>query len=269
MKYLILICSSLLAMQLSFAQEVNPPQEDRMPENTYNLNHIRWNLVPLLSGNITLEYERVLNKKIAVAAAVGWRPSGKMPYRSVLTDIIADETVNTFLQDLETSTTSFTPEVRFYLSKRGYGNGFYIAPYMKFAKYDFNVPYAYDVTIAYQGQVLYDRQETILFKGDLSTFSMGLSAGFKFRLTKNIHLDWRILGPGYGQSRGNLAGRITLNADEQNGLNQQLEELQESLDDLPLKFNVDFSVHGNGADIKVNKSPWANIRSGLSIGFSF
>lgn len=269
MKSLIITLFLAVASSLTFGQEGKSNSTDCPPYGPNNLNFVRLNLVPLISGNISLEYERVLSKKIAVGTAISWRPSSSLPYRSFITDVVGDADVNVFLDGMKTSSTAITPEVRFYLSRKGYGNGFFVAPYMKFAKYDFAVPYDFDVTIEYQGNEYYSRQETIELGGDLSTFSVGLSAGFNFKLAKNIHLDWRIIGPGYGQSRGNLSGRMALNAEEQAGLNQQLEDLKQSLQDLPLSFDIDYDVNGEGANINLNRSPWANIRSALSIGFSF
>ena len=269
MKTLIITLAIVLVNSLSFGQEGKYNSADLPPYGSNNLNFVRLNFVPLLSGNIALEYERGLNKKIAVGTAISWRPSSGLPYRSVITDIVDDTDVNVFLDGMKTSSRAITPEVRFYLSRKGYGNGFYVAPYLKLAKFDFAVPYAFDVSLNYQGQEYYSRNETIELGGDLSTFSVGLSAGFNFKLAKNIHLDWRIIGPGYGQSRGNLSGRMALNAEEQDGLRQQLEDLQQSLQELPLPFDIDYNVSGQGADIKLNRSPWANIRSGLSLGFSF
>jgi len=232
-------------------------------------NFIKLNLLSIAGGKISVEYERVLSKRIAAAIAVNLRPEHGLPFKSSIMDLVDDTEINSLLDGMKSSSTAITPEIKFYLSKKGYGRGFYLAPYVKYAKFNYSAPYTYDVSIERQGQLLYDREETIGLKGDLSTVTAGISAGVNFKLTNHFFLDWRIIGPGYGTSKGNLAGKMALNADEQAGLSDQLGNLKESLNDLPVKFEIDYKVHENGADITLNKSPWANIRSGLSIAYKF
>ena len=245
-------------------------QESVETENTLEQpNFVKLNLLTLLGGKISVEYERVLSKKFAVGVALNLRPESELPFKSRIMDIVDDSEVNSLLDGMKSSSTAIVPEFKYYLSKKGYGQGFYLAPYVKYAKFNYSAPYTYDVSIEYQGQMVYDREETISLKGDLTTVTAGISAGINFRLKDNIFLDWRIIGPGYGMSKGNLAGKMALNADEQAGLRDQLGDLKESLNDLPLKFKMDYNVHANGADITLNKSPWGNIRSGLSIAYKF
>jgi hypothetical protein len=232
-------------------------------------NFVKLNLLTLLGGKISVEYERVLSKRFAVGVAVNLRPESGLPFKSRIIDLVDDSEINSLLDGMKSSSTAIVPEIKYYLSKKGYGQGFYLAPYVKYAKLNYTAPYTYDVSIDYQGQMVYDREETISLKGDLTTVTAGVSAGINFRLKDNIFLDWRIIGPGYGMSKGSLAGKMALNADEQAGLRDQLGELKESLNDLPLKFKMDYNVHANGADITLNKSPWGNIRSGLSIAYKF
>ncbi|MBD1428225.1 DUF3575 domain-containing protein [Sphingobacterium litopenaei] len=264
MKNILLAFAFLLSWTGVKAQEISNT-EDALEKP----NFVKLNLLTLVGGKISVEYERVLNKRFAVGAAVNLRPENSLPFKSSIMDIVDDSEINSLLDGMKSSSTAIIPEVKYYLSKKGYGQGFYLAPYVKYAKLNYSAPYTYDVSVDYQGQLVYDREETISLKGDLTTFTAGISAGINFKLKNNIFLDWRIIGPGYGTSKGSLSGKMTLNADEQAGLREQLGELKESLNDLPLKFKMDYTVHGNGADITLNKSPWASIRSGLSIAYKF
>lgn len=261
-----ILLTLVLALACITAKAQVATEEERTLENP---NVVRLNLLTLIGGKISVEYERILSKRIAVGAAVNLRPESGLPFRSTLIDLVDDSEVNSLLDGMKSSSTAFVPEVRFYLSKNGYGRGFYLAPYAKFAKLNYSAPYTYNVEVNFQGESVYDREEVINLKGDLSTVTAGLSAGINFKLTKNIFLDWRIIGPGYGSSKGGLNGKMTLDAKEQDGLREQLGSLKESLNDLPLKFEMDYQVDANGAEITVNKSPWASIRSGLSIAYKF
>ena len=262
-KILLLIAVSLVVISVS-AQEIVKNEE-----KTEKSNFVKINLLAITGGKYAFEYERVLAKKLAVTVAFGLRPENKLPFSSQISDLIDDQEINSFIAGMKTSGIDITPEVKFYLSKSGFGKGFYLAPYAKFANVDFIIPYTYDVNIDFEGESVYDREEQIELKGDLKTFTAGLSAGFNFKLAKNIFLDWKIIGPGYGQSKGDVLGKMVLNADEQIGLREQLGDLKESLNDLPVKIDIDYNVHNNGADIKLNKSPWASMRTGLSISYRF
>lgn len=245
------------------AQESN--QADLIDGN----NLVKLSLSSLLFGRYSLEYERVLSKKLSVGLAYSIRPEKALPFKSKVLDIIDDDEVSNLLTDFKSSSRSFTPEFRFYLGKKGYGNGFYIAPYAKFSTFNLQTPYFYDVAIEVGGVPVYDREESIDLEGKVTAFTAGVSFGFNIKVAKGLYLDWRVLGPGYGSAKGDISGNMALNQDEQDGLNEQLSNLQESLEDMPLKIKMDYTVNGQGAAIKVTNSPWANLRSGISLAYRF
>lgn len=232
-------------------------------------NLVKINGLTLLGGKFSAEYERLLTDRIAVGAAVSFRPENGLPFGSQIRKWVDSDEVDRLLNNLTTSNFSITPEVRFYTSSRGAFGGFYVAPYVKFASYDLAVPYEFDLELEQHGQMLYDRTETIPLKGQIQSFTGGVSVGFNFRLSDRFYLDWRIIGPGYGSSKGDIAGNMVLNADEQAALREALRELEYELDDLPLSLKVEHEVNGDGASIRVVRSPWASIRSGLSVSYRF
>ena len=259
----------VFAMVLLLSSGLVQAQVAENPEGSLeNPNFVKLNVMALAGGKFSLEYERVLTKRIGVAVAFNLRPEKGLPFSSKIMDLVDDDEVNSLLDGMKSSSIGFAPEVKFYLSKKGYGRGFYLAPFVKYAKFDYSAPYNFNYYFEENGYSE-QRNETIPLSGDLTTVTAGLSAGVNFKLSNRIFLDWRIIGPGYGLSKGTLGGDITLNQYEQDGLREQLGDLKESLNDLPLKFKMDYKVDGNGADITLNKSPWANIRSGLSISYKF
>jgi hypothetical protein len=151
---------------------------------------------------------------------------------------------------------AITPEVRFYLSKKGYGHGFYLAPFYRFAKYKTST-----LSFDYEGA---STSGTINLSGDLTTHTGGLLIGSQWTLGKHVCLDWWIFGPHYGSGSGEFTGTSSqpLTTDEQNDLRQKLEDL-----DIPLTDKT-INVNANGASMKLD-GPWAWIRTGLSLGVRF
>jgi hypothetical protein len=142
--------------------------------------------------------------------------------------------------------------MRFYVGKKGALRGFYLGPFVNFSRYNADLLYEYD-----DGTT-----KNIPLSGNVNTLTGGLMIGAQWKLSQAISLDWWILGPNYGISRGDLSGRKTLTPSEQQSLRDELNDL-----DIPLtKFT--YEVNGNGADIHF-KGPWAGIRAGLCIGINF
>lgn len=262
--WLILLTFCALAGSLSVVQA----QTDTLEvDNRRNL--VKLNALTLVAGKFSVEYERLLTNRIAAGAAISIRPNGSIPFRSTVKNIVDDEDINILIDDLRSSSFSITPEVRFYMAKRGAFRGFYLAPYFKYASYGTSLPYDFEVVVAQDGAILYSRDETIPLSGNVRSFTGGVSFGANFKLSRDFYLDWRVLGPGYGLARGNISGRMALSPLEQDELRHSLEELKRDLADLPLTIEIEHEVHENGADIRVQRSPWAAIRSGLSLSYRF
>lgn len=233
-------------------------------------NMVKFNVLPLLGGKFAFEYERHITDRISAGAAISLRPEKKLPFQSTVEDFVDDEDLNKLISDFKSSNFSITPEVRFYLSKRGLFKGFYMAPYVKYASYKASVPFDFDVTVEEAGAPLYTRTETIPLNGTITSFTGGFSMGFNFKLSRQFHLDWRLIGPGYGSGKGKVAGTMALNPDEQQALREGMEDLKVDMSDLPLGgIKMEYDIHDNGADIHIKRSPWAAVRTGLSIGYRF
>jgi len=230
-------------------------------------NLVKFNMLTLFGGKYSVEYERLLTNRIAVGTAVSFRPEKGLPFADRVREYVDGDEMDLILNDLTTSNFSITPEVRFYTSSRGPFRGFYIAPYAKYASYEMAMPFEFEVDA--EDEFGYERKETIPLNGSIRSFTGGLSFGFNFKLVDNVHLDWRIIGPGYGSSKGDISGTMGLNADEQAALREGLNELEVELEDLPVPLTIEHEVDGNGANIRIVKSPWASIRSGLSISYRF
>lgn len=229
------------------------------PERTEEKkNIIKLNLMALPLKNFSFQYERVLSKHVSLALGVRTMPSSTLPFQSTfisIADVTDQQTIDN-LTKFKTGNFALTPEVRFYLSKKGYGRGFYIAPYYRYAKFsseELPVEYTSGNTTA-----------TIRLKGDVATHNAGLLFGAQWKLGKAVSLDWWILGAHYGQSNGTLTGTPSqaLTQQEQTDLRSEIESLE-----IPLT-KIKAEVTANSAKA-IFDGPWAGIRSGLTLGIRF
>ena len=238
-----LICSGV------YAQD----KKKKQPENAFKVN-----LTALALKNYSFQYERVINRKISFALAFRTMPETSLPFKKTILDLSNnDPDTKDVLDALQLSNTAITPEIRLYLSKKGYGRGFYIAPFYRYASFKANnVKFSYTNTL--------NTESDIFLSGKVTANTGGLLFGSQYTIGKHICLDLWILGPHYGSGNGNFSGITStpLTPTEQNELRQQLEDF-----DIPLT-NKTVIVTANGATVKLD-GPWGGIRSGLSLGIRF
>lgn len=231
---------------------------DRLPSPAVQkANLIKTNATAYAFRNINLTYERILSKTFSLSAGFSTMPQGKVPFIDYFAS--AEEQ----LRDVEVSHQGLTLEGRFYVGKKGYGEGFYLAPYARHG--NVNAPdFIYHYT--YSDALVGEQEIPLTVKGDASGISGGLLLGTQFLLglKKNFVIDLWILGAHYGGGSGDFSARspYTLSQEQQNQLKKELEDL-----DIPMvKYTV--KTNANGADISMD-GPWAGLRSGLSVGFKF
>lgn len=246
MKKILLMISLVLFSQFLLAQ-------DDTDSIVVKKNMVKLNLPALALKNFTVQYERAVAKKISVAATVRYMPDGSIPLKSTFVKLADNPDTERQLNNLTVGNFAVMPEVRFYLGRKGVFHGFYLGPFVSFARYNAELLYEYDDA----GTV-----KNIPLKGTVNSVTGGLMIGVQKKLGKNIYLDLWILGANYGSSKGDISGKKTLTASEQQSLKDELASL-----DIPLaKFT--YAVDGNGATVNF-KGPWAGVRSGICIGFNF
>ncbi len=249
MKRMLIMLMVVLTANTAMAQKENDTTHQKK-------NIIKLNLFALGLKNISVQYERVVSRKVSVGLGIRYMPDGSLPFKSVFKNIIEEEgDANTINQvdNIVLGNFAITPEVRFYTGKKGAPKGFYIAPFVRFARYNTKLPFTYD-----DGGV----KKSIDLAGSLSTVTGGILFGKQWQLGKRIYLDWWLMGPQYGTSNGKIDGKKTMTPSEQSSL-------REELDDLDIPFTkITYTVDGNGAVVNF-KGPWAGLRSGLCIGINF
>jgi hypothetical protein len=214
-------------------------------------NVIKINLSALLMRNISVQYERKISPKMALALDIHLLPFGKLPYQSVVSDIV--DVSNIDFTRANIGAFGIIPELRFYPGKKGALRGFYFGPFVSYSRYKTDLPINYS-------------SKTGIFNGDISTITGGLQIGIQSKLSKKIYLDIWIIGPNYGGSSGNLVFKGNLDEVEQSALRFSIQDVK---DNFPIKFIKSYKVDQNGGDINV-KGPWAGLRgAGINLGFRF
>jgi hypothetical protein len=209
-------------------------------------NVIKFNPTPMLlwsTKNITLSYERILNKKQSIALTLGY-----LEFPSLFKDTIAKVMAITSRSKYGINVAL---EYRFYLMKRNVRpipDGLYIAPFASYYGYYFSN----DVNII---QVAVDSAG--LVKGNFYVFNTGIELGYQFVFWKRLTLDLVFIGPAASYYGGGLNLSASLN----------LEDLKTINEDLYNKLKEKYPMIG---DFVVNKSFKSNGKIDLfSIGFRY
>lgn len=221
-------------------------------------NILKLNVPALFIKNFSLQYERAISEKNALALGLRYMPESGLPIKSTIKALIDNTDTWRNARNLRTSNFSITPEYRFYLGKRVF-QGFYLAPFAKYTHYTAELPFQFDVKHPVTGETI---NEMIPLQGSVNTYTAGLLIGAQWKLSRVLSLDWWILGPNYGASKGQVTGNRSLNEYEQQYLRDKLERLK-----VPLTKKK-YIVDENGTQIDFNGG-WAGVRAGLSLGIRF
>ncbi|MEI6682567.1 MAG: DUF3575 domain-containing protein [Bacteroidota bacterium] len=167
----------------------------------FHKNVIKINPTPMLLWsvkNLTLSYERVLNKRQSISIMIGY-----LEFPSLFKDNIANLVNITSKQKWGIN---LALEYRFYLMKRNarpVPDGIYIAPYASY--YGFHFRNGLDLLrtdIDSAGQI----------KGNFYVFNLGVELGYQFVFWKRFTVDFVLIGPSLSYYGGgvNLTGNINL-----------------------------------------------------------
>ena len=249
MKIKLLLFCALFSFSAAFSQV-----SDSAYVGFGHKNMIKTNITAYAFKNINLSYERVISKRFSLSATYAVMPTGKIPYVETFLD--GDDLGD--VKNIEMSYNAFTFEPRFYLGKKGFGRGFYLAPYYRYSKVDFE-NYNYDFESG-------GLEIPVVISGNMSGNSFGILIGNQWMLgeKKNWIIDFSIAGGHYGFLNGDLAAKsnIILTPQMQQDLQNELDNL-----DVPL-VKIKATANANGATAKLD-GPWAGLRFGLSLGYAF
>jgi hypothetical protein len=241
---LLLICGSYFTAQSQ--------QKDSIKvDNKKNI--LKINVAALVFRNISVQYERKIGKKTTIAINGKLIPFGDIPFKSNFRDAIDIPSVKVDL--FKMGLTGITGELRWYIGKKGAFRGFYLAPFINYNQYKSEVPVNY-----------MNGAKTGIFKGNNSSLTAGLQLGAQWRLGNHLYLDWWILGPNYGSTKGDLVLVTPLNDIEQVSMEFELEKIRIAT---PIDIIESYKVTATGATAVI-KGPWAGIRAmGFGLGYRF
>lgn len=250
MKKYALLTVLIMAVSLNLNAQL---QKEYIPKNIFKVN-----LTALVLNNYMGQYERVLGKRVSVAISYRTMPESSVPFKSFILNQIDDPEgdAEEILNNLKLSNYAITPEIRFYMGKKGYGRGFYIAPFYRHSYIKGkNMTFDYDVD---------NQTHTLTMSGDIKGDTFGLMFGAQWSLAKNICLDWWILGPHVGPGKGTFKGvsTETLTTAMQDEIRRSLEDI-----DIPL-YDKSVTVNSSGATMVLDGLT-AGVRAGISLGIKF
>jgi len=230
-----------------------------------DVNVAKINILALPFRNISLQYERLVSRKISVAVGLRVIPKGEFPMLGVFESYIDDAETFDELQHIHISNQAITIEPRFYFGRHDGPRGFYIAPYGRYSTYGLGFD-QFEYTVGVEDEAGNYREEThtMALDGKISGITGGVLFGSQWRIGRWVYLDWWILGPAYGAAKGKLSGvsSVPLDPRAQSALEEELESLE-----IPM-VNTEAHVDSKGARLDM-KGPWAGIRTGLAVGIRF
>jgi len=239
----------LFLIVYSFTASAQNENTDAIPGK----NIIKLNLPALALKNISVQYERAVARKITLATTVRFMPEGSIPLKNAVIDLADDVDFKRQINNLSIGNVAVIPEVRFYLGKKGAFRGFYVAPFASIARYNAKLLFEYDDA---------GTTKNIPLDGSVNTITGGIMFGAQWKLSKRLYLDWWILGPNYGSSKGDIIGRKSLTPSEQQSVRDELAGFEVPLTEFT------YVVDANGATVNFN-GPWAGVRSGICLGIRF
>lgn len=266
MKKTLLYLGLLLGVGVAQAQEGSTftPQEGAILDGK---TIVKTNLFGYAVKSYSLSVERIITKRISLQAGYSRLPESKVGFGI---DKLASE-----LSSAELSSTSYSLDLRFYLSRRGYGHGFYLQPYFRHEQHNVN-----GFRLDYKSSTLasgLNESHPYTVSGSLKSSSFGLAVGAQwlFGKKKNFLIDWTIIGAHYsGNAKTNLNGVLDAGASI---TSKEVEDYKKDIENFVsdtkvLKSeNLVFDVKDGGKQINttLSKHPYLFLRASLSLGFRF
>ena len=238
-------------------------QNDYTINDKPSKNFVKFNLTSLALKNYSLQYERVLSKRVSAAVSFSIMPERTIPSVNLLvkgvnmiTDELDTETED-IIRNVLISSYTITPEIRFYLGKKGYSTGFYLSLFYRYGHFE-----ASNIAIPYKNDL--EEDITINTGGTITSHTGGFMTGYQWGLGKHMCLDLQLFGPHFGVSSGDFRGvpSSPLSAQDQIDIEDKFIKI-----DSPL---LEQTITATTDEVKMLfDGPWGGIRFALALGVKF
>lgn len=222
-------------------------------------NVVKLNFSSLAFGNASFQYERIFGGRISFAAGISYMPETGLPFAGLLMDQYGhSEDAKNAIETTRLSVFSFTPEIRFYLSRNA-PSGIYLAPFARYTIMEMNQVYAFTAS---NGLRYYPDVD-----GSLNYFAGGLLLGYQIPVGNRINIDLWIAGPYVGSMNGSFVAidyKADMNETIRNDLKRDIENFE-----IPL-VTIDATVDKpNQVDVLLGGGVLGVRAMGFAVGFRF
>lgn len=252
-------CKLFVFSALLFAgSAIKAQQAETLPPAADKKNILKMNLSSLVFKNFSFQYERVIAPKMSVGLGISVMPKTGLPFASTLKDQYGNNSdAARAIDETRLSNFAITPEIRFYLGKKMAPTGFYVAPYMRYNKLNFDQVYTFTPSD--------NKLHTANITGDFTNIGGGLMFGAQWNLSKSLTLDWWIAGAAVGSAKATLSG-----TDPQGIPAQDRADIERDLEDFDFPgYTVESTVGANQINVNM-KGTYYGVRAfGLALGIKF
>lgn len=223
-------------------------------------NSLKFNLSSLIVKNYSISYERTLSKHTSLLLNGRYMPNGLIPFADQLKNTSNDPGPD--FTKFTLGNTAYTAEFRYYFGKKPQ-NGFYAAPYIRQANFEFAVPMEIEIEDPTTGFVTANKTQ---FNGNLSSFSGGLLLGIQKHLSKIFVLDLWLVGAHAGITTGKVTASLNpyINTILQAELAKNIEDTKK---DSPIPF--DYTVSQDKVIFNANSIAPGIRGLGFNLGIKF
>lgn len=234
-------------------------------------NAIKFNVAGPLTQTYSLQYERLLTKKISFNNTFFYRQKSLIPFGNQVDTLVKRYGVGLtgikfnyiFMDEAKVGVKGYSPELRFYLGKKK--NRPFVALFGQYEDFDMAVPAS--LSVLYKGLIV-DVKTPVNFT--FNTLSGGVLIGKQWKWNR-MGLDLVVIGPHFGKAKAFYAVAQTellskLSEDERMYLKDKIIE----------RFGLSgqyfaLDIAGEKAEIKsVNPIPYLGIRGlGVNLSYSF
>jgi hypothetical protein len=249
----LLMCCLLFASQFATSQKTEVFEIPKVKKNIVKIN-----LSSLIFLNASLQYERVIKTNMSVALGISLMPKTQLPFAGTLQDQYGEnEDAKRAIENTKLGNFSITPEFRWYVGQKGAPNGFYLAPFVRYNRMTFDQIYEFNTNNGLHRPNI---------TGTINNIGGGLMIGAQWTLSKNISLDWWILGGIYGSTKGDFTGYDDLSTMTP----QEKIDLKRDIEDVPIPLsNINATIYNDRIDVTVT-GPYVGLRAfGLALGYKF